>query len=261
MRLRRITQHIKEQNWTAIGIDFVIVVLGVFLGIQLGNWNQSRMNQDAAQASLERLHVELQTIERSAQNNIDMGQLIAGHISDAITAIQSNPAAIEDGSDFAIDVYFAGYQLLSPIGPKRSSEAIKSDDFTHLRDAQMRQEIVRFNKLVALQGSSLDKTTPILPALRRHMPVDVIEQVREGCSRASIGRVDEGGANQFELPETCPPPLTQEQIERTAASFRKGQVLPDLRETLSIIRRQIDTYRLLKAEAKTLAKKIEESRR
>jgi hypothetical protein len=42
MILSRIAQHVREQNWTAIGIDFVIVVLGVFLGIQLGNWNARR---------------------------------------------------------------------------------------------------------------------------------------------------------------------------------------------------------------------------
>jgi hypothetical protein len=35
MILRRITQHVREQNWTAIAIDFVIVVTGVFIGIGL----------------------------------------------------------------------------------------------------------------------------------------------------------------------------------------------------------------------------------
>ncbi len=30
---RRLAQNLKEQNWTAIGIDFVIVGLGVFVGI------------------------------------------------------------------------------------------------------------------------------------------------------------------------------------------------------------------------------------
>ena len=29
MLLHRVTEHVREQNWTAIAIDFVIVVLGV----------------------------------------------------------------------------------------------------------------------------------------------------------------------------------------------------------------------------------------
>ena len=39
MILRRLTKHVKDQNWFAVGLDFVIVVAGVFLGIQIGNWN------------------------------------------------------------------------------------------------------------------------------------------------------------------------------------------------------------------------------
>ncbi len=37
MILRRFSQSLKEQNWTAIGIEFVLLVLGVFLGIQVAN--------------------------------------------------------------------------------------------------------------------------------------------------------------------------------------------------------------------------------
>jgi hypothetical protein len=37
MILRRLAQSLREQNWTAIGIEFVLLVLGVFLGIQVAN--------------------------------------------------------------------------------------------------------------------------------------------------------------------------------------------------------------------------------
>jgi hypothetical protein len=42
MILRRLTQSLKEQNWTAIVIEFVLLVAGVFLGIQVSNWNAER---------------------------------------------------------------------------------------------------------------------------------------------------------------------------------------------------------------------------
>ena len=42
MILRRVIEHVREQNWTAIAIDFVIVVAGVFVGIQVANWNEAR---------------------------------------------------------------------------------------------------------------------------------------------------------------------------------------------------------------------------
>ena len=42
MILRRVIAHVRKQEWTAIAIDFVIAVVGVFVGIQVGNWNESR---------------------------------------------------------------------------------------------------------------------------------------------------------------------------------------------------------------------------
>ena len=59
MILRRITQHVRDQNWTAIAIDFVIVVTGVFLGIQLGNWNAEATVAHEQRATLVQLHNDL----------------------------------------------------------------------------------------------------------------------------------------------------------------------------------------------------------
>lgn len=47
MILRRLSQSIKEQNWMAIAIEFVLLVVGVFLGIQVANWNEERSERIA----------------------------------------------------------------------------------------------------------------------------------------------------------------------------------------------------------------------
>ena len=49
MILRRVISHVKNQEWTAIAIDFLIVVFGVFAGFQVNNWNAAR--QDRARGS------------------------------------------------------------------------------------------------------------------------------------------------------------------------------------------------------------------
>lgn len=45
MLLRRVINHFRKQEWTAIAIDFVIVVLGVFVGLQVSNWNADRASR------------------------------------------------------------------------------------------------------------------------------------------------------------------------------------------------------------------------
>jgi hypothetical protein len=43
MILRRVMKHVRDQNWFAVAIDFLIVVTGVFIGIQVSNWNAERI--------------------------------------------------------------------------------------------------------------------------------------------------------------------------------------------------------------------------
>lgn len=61
MLLRRVKEHIKNENWFAVGIDFLIVVVGVFIGIQLGNWNETSEEANDYQNALSRFSVEINT--------------------------------------------------------------------------------------------------------------------------------------------------------------------------------------------------------
>jgi hypothetical protein len=55
MLLRRVILHVREQNWTAVFIDFVIVVVGVFVGLQVQDWNEFRKDRIEEQRLLGRL--------------------------------------------------------------------------------------------------------------------------------------------------------------------------------------------------------------
>lgn len=59
MLFRRITKHVREQNWFAVGIDFCIVVIGVFIGIQVANWNDTRSTKEDYRLAKLRLVAEI----------------------------------------------------------------------------------------------------------------------------------------------------------------------------------------------------------
>ncbi len=61
MFISRIVGRLRDQHWTAIGIDFVIVVVGVFIGIQVSNWNEERNLAQRKLTALDRLHRELES--------------------------------------------------------------------------------------------------------------------------------------------------------------------------------------------------------
>jgi len=59
MLLRRVIEHVREQNWLAVFIDFLIVVVGVFIGIQVANWNDERQLAAQERAYLGQLRDEI----------------------------------------------------------------------------------------------------------------------------------------------------------------------------------------------------------
>ncbi len=61
MILRRFTKHIKEQNWFAVGLDVIVVVVGIFLGMQVTEWNEERKEQAMESDYLIRFITDLET--------------------------------------------------------------------------------------------------------------------------------------------------------------------------------------------------------
>ena len=59
MILRRIAHHLKQQQWTAVLIELVILILGVFLGFQVTDWANERANRSAEVRHLEEIAEDL----------------------------------------------------------------------------------------------------------------------------------------------------------------------------------------------------------
>lgn len=59
MILRRITEHLKAQNWFAVGLDFLIVVAGILIAFQINNWREGHQWRVSERAYLERLHSDI----------------------------------------------------------------------------------------------------------------------------------------------------------------------------------------------------------
>jgi len=89
MLLRKLTQHVKEQNWFAVGLDLVIVVVGVFIGIQVANWNDIQKDKAGLAASLERL-------DKEVSQNIDIIEEVLTNIEDGRERLDQSLEAMND---------------------------------------------------------------------------------------------------------------------------------------------------------------------
>lgn len=60
MILRRLKTHVEKENWFAVFLDFCIVVIGVFIGLQVANWNETRANVQRETQVLQEILGDLQ---------------------------------------------------------------------------------------------------------------------------------------------------------------------------------------------------------
>ncbi|MEH6743395.1 hypothetical protein [Hyphomonas sp.] len=67
MILRRLTTALRKQDWFTVVIETLIVVFGVFIGLQVNNWNVARGNRVAEADFMERLHPDIVRVEQSSE--------------------------------------------------------------------------------------------------------------------------------------------------------------------------------------------------
>ena len=84
---RRVIGHLKNQQWTAFGIEFVIVVLGIFIGLRVSNWNQERTVDQQAAKFAERLKTDLREEDWAYQLQITYSREVLANAERAASAL------------------------------------------------------------------------------------------------------------------------------------------------------------------------------
>lgn len=122
MILRRVTAHLRKQEWTAIALDFVIVVVGVFVGLQVDNWNQERAEFRREASYLAALKDDFSIVIEELESSIARYEAIANSMTNLIE--QSRKAAPDASLDTLNE---AARQLIRMVGMP-----IVSDTYTNL---------------------------------------------------------------------------------------------------------------------------------
>ena len=64
MIYKRAAARLRAQDWVAITIELSIVVVGVFIGTQVANWNEDRLTRRETQRMLVRLKPEIDKLQK-----------------------------------------------------------------------------------------------------------------------------------------------------------------------------------------------------
>ena len=234
MLLRRIREHLAAQNWTAVGLDLVIVVVGVFLGIQVSNWNDARLERQAGKVYRQRL---LDDFKANAED-LAMRSRYYSQVRDraaAALAVVRNPEA-PAGEQFLINLYEA--TQIIPRRMKRSTwDEILSTGALNLVGSPERREMVsNYYVSVDTVEFTFGAVTPLRAYIRARMPYDIQARVRERCPESI--RSDARYNIESRLAASCTLALPPARTAEVAARLRQD---PQLEEQLNAALTDLDS--------------------
>lgn len=202
MILRRVIDHVKHQNWTAVALDFVIVVTGVFIGIQVSNWNAAQADRQRAYGYLERIRDDL---DADLDGHINRVRFWSDVIAQGRLALDYAASDEADGtSDWKILLaYFQASQVGEHITTDSTYEELKSaGELRLIGDPALRDQLAYYY---------VNSNNPVMrqqPLYREHVraiiPIDVQFHIWEDCYKATA----DGGQELVD----CPAPIEPERI-------------------------------------------------
>ena len=102
MILARLSKAVREQNWFAVTIEFVIVILGVVIGFQISAWNETRQERALTRVTLERLQDDFTDIVAEIEDDVASIARTIEVMTTMREALQSGQLSEEDRVAFDI---------------------------------------------------------------------------------------------------------------------------------------------------------------
>ena len=151
MILRRVIAHVRNQEWAAIAIDFVIVVLGVFIGIQVSNWNENRALRERERTHLEQLLIDLESDRTTGERGVAATNRIDATADAVLAVLEGAPqgATISD-VDLMRFLLEAGYAYLPQGNPTTYNEMISTGALGLLGSVELKRALGGYYRSAAV---------------------------------------------------------------------------------------------------------------
>lgn len=199
MILRRLATSIRKQDWFAVVIETLIVVMGVYLGIQLGNWNAARSERAEGERLIERLYDEMTV---SLENEADCLAYMEENLVRARSIFEELRTREQgEGGEDAFRERFIAIGPWTDLCPIRATlDQLQGGQIALVDDARLKDHILQFADY--LDGS--DTSVANLGSVYMSALQEVFKSVDfawDDGSRRLLTSFDEAADNQVLLRE------------------------------------------------------------
>lgn len=200
---RHLLNYVNNQNWTAIATELLVVILGVFIGLQVDNWNQSRIEQNAANSYYDRLIEDLRTNADTFQARQDYYRDVQAHGQSALDTLQGTKIASSE--QFLIDAYQASQIWQVFINRAAYDEILSVGAMNTIPDIDARSKLTNYHSVFSGISPQLNTLSAYRETVRSYIPIEIQRNITRNCGD-NIS-VNDKGAIQNHLPDKCNPKL------------------------------------------------------
>jgi hypothetical protein len=228
MFLRRVVEHLRHQHWTAIGIDLAIVVLGVFIGLQVSNWNQARATDQQAAVFTAHLVEDLREEDWGYQFLIAYNREVLANAERAAGALEGTAPLADEA--LLVSAYRATQYKQRLRRRSTYDELISTGTIGLIRDRGLRDTAMRLYNVPTFENLVREgMQSRYREAFRMTLPNTVQRALARQCGDRYV-RTGDLAAIHGSLDYPCRTGLPAAVVAESARALRANPaLLPDLR--------------------------------
>ena len=184
MILRRLKERLTAENWVAVAIELLIVIVGVFIGTQVSNWNQDRIAGRETRQMLVELKPGLQGFIDFFGTARDYYRITGHYAGTAFAGWRGDPTVSDE--QFVIAAYQASQIYTLGVNAVNWTRIFGGDRLDHVDDRALHNHLAN---LMTLNFDQIDVpaiSTPYREHVRQQIPDDIQDAIRQKCGDKPI---------------------------------------------------------------------------
>ena len=144
MILRKIADALRAQSWFTVTLEVLIVVVGIFAGLQVDSWNESRKDRAKERAYLIRLEGDIGRDAELLGQSVDQSRRWLDGIVYAWRALDDTSLIDDNPCRFAAGIQRASFNFFPVLSDHTFSEIVSSGHLALIRNSELKNELSRY---------------------------------------------------------------------------------------------------------------------
>lgn len=229
MILSRLSRALRQQNWVAVALEFIIVIVGVVIGFQITAWNADRARLERAEVLTERLIADLRDEQWRIEGTARYYEQVADNAQRALDTLEGRRDV--DDETLVLEAFRATQIFNFPVIRTTYNELIATGAVDLIEDEDLITLAVEYYETPREELNFMDPGRPYRYAFYRLADRALYEDLADHCAEPRLLQIGDYAALPQILEFPCDINGHDAAIAATAARLRADdEIIPLLRQ-------------------------------